>query len=318
VFLNWLNQPFSRAMWLLAFKLGCRTGETHNLDLRCLNIDHPVFEQVIDNHDVQIDPRIRDKPDTILIYGKFNAKTEIPNEDIPGPETSGEIRTDGNKRKQENGSVLPIDSELKTALIEWLLVRPSTEHKQASCHPLFATGSTNPSRITGQGTGKRLWRDDSYPDSIQWFAAEETLEECPTCGDDGRLVESNLTSTTKPGRRFRCRNCEQRHWRSIYWSNDPGENDTEQRVTYHQGRHTFSSAHNPQNTDLHDGAIPKAIRTKAIRGDSNQQGDTEDKVYIEDKYRDFEADVREPYLDAIYKFGVYDNPIPAVGEGWEQ
>jgi len=78
-----------------------------------------------------------------------------------------------------------------------------------------------------------------------------------------------------------------------------------------------------KNSDLHDGVIPKTVRTDAIRGDSNKQGDTEDQVYIEDQYQDFEKDVREPYLhgaeraDGIYKFGLYDNPIPAVGEGWE-
>jgi hypothetical protein len=78
-----------------------------------------------------------------------------------------------------------------------------------------------------------------------------------------------------------------------------------------------------KNSDLYDGVIPKAVRTEGIRGDDNNQGDTEDKVYIGDQYRDFEADVREPYLygvegaDGIYKFGLYHDPIPAVGEGWD-
>jgi len=70
--------------------------------------------------------------------------------------------------------------------------------------------------------------------------------------------------------------------------------------------------------------IPKAVRTEAIRGDSNNQGDTEDQIYIEDQYQNFEKDVREPYLhgvegaDGIYKFDLYDDPIPAVGEGWNR
>ena len=66
-FMNWLDTPFARAMWLLAFKLGNRKGETINLDLRCLNIAHPVFDQLIAKHDVNLDPRVRDRPDTILI-----------------------------------------------------------------------------------------------------------------------------------------------------------------------------------------------------------------------------------------------------------
>ena len=87
-----------------------------------------------------------------------------------------------------------------------------------------------------------------------------------------------------------------------------------QKVTYQQGRHTFSSAHSPKNSDLHDGDLPDNVRKQAIRGDSNQQGDTEDITYIEDKYQDYDADVRQPYLDEIYKLGVYDTVIPAVGE----
>ena len=327
-FMNWLDTPFSRAMWLLAFKLGNRKGETINIDLRCLNIAHPIFDQVIAKHDVNLDPRVRDRPDTILIYGTFSQGDTIPNDRTPGWESDGEVRECGNKRKQDTGSVLPVDSELKTALIEWLLVRPPTFHRDL--HPLFVIGSGSVKRPAGQAVGLRLWASDSYVDSIRRFAREESLEKCPTCNTP--VTAQNLETGEKTGRRYRCRNCSAVHWRSIFWGpQQSAENydefdttySTEQKMLYHQGRHTFSSAHSVKNSDLHSGVIPKAVRTEAIRGDSNNQGDTEDQVYIEDQYQNFEKDVREPYLhgakgaDGIYKFGLYDDPIPAVGEGWD-
>lgn len=327
-FMNWLDTPFARALWLLAFKLASRKGESINLDLRCLNIAHPIFDQIIAKHDVNLDPRVRDRPDTILIYGHFNGGTEIPNDSTPGWEGDGEVREAGNKRKRDTGSVLPIDSELKTALIEWLLVRSPTLDRDL--HPLFAIGSSSVRRPKTQTVEDRLWRVDSYVDSIRRFQREESLENCPTC--DTPVTAQNLENVEETGRRYRCRNCSAVHWRSIFWGpQQSAENydefdttySTEQKMLYHQGRHTFSSAHSVKNSDLYDGVIPKAVRTEGIRGDDNDQGDTEDKVYIGDQYRDFEVDVREPYLygvegaDGIYKFGLYHDPIPAVGEGWD-
>lgn len=311
-FLQWLDHPFSRAAWLLPLKNGIRKGEEINIDLRCLNIAHPVFNEIIEQHGVTLDPRIRNRPDTVLIYGGFNKGKEMPDEDTPGFSGDGEIRNAGNKRKQEDGSIIPIDSELKTALIEYLLVRPPTHH--LTVHPLFVFGGSHKvRRIVRDTMRRRLWSRDIFTDSIQNFSAEESLDECPDCG--GAVIEENLESGEKTGRRFECMDCRETHWRSIHWDNGL---QTEQKVTQHQCRHYFSSAHSSENSGLHDGVIPDAIRKKEIRGDSNQQGDTEDQVYIEGQYKDFETDVREPYLNGIYKFGVYDTVIPAVGEGWEQ
>jgi integrase len=308
-FVNWLTRPFSRAFWLCGLKHGTRFGEAVNIDLRCLHIDHPVFWEIIDEHDVRLDPRIRDKPDTILIYEQFNEGTEIPNEDRPGPETKGEVRERGNKRKEEGGSILPLDSELKTALLEWLFVRPPTYN--LAVHPLFTT-CADARRATKDAVHSRLWKLDRYVDSIQNFAEEERLEECPTCGED--LIEENLADADKPGHRFRCRGCRTKHWRSIYWDNGL---ETAQKVTYHQARHYFTNAHSLGYSELHNGVIPDKVRKKRIRGDSNSDGDTEDQTYKQKKYENYNADVREPYLSGIYKFDIYDNPIQAVGEGWE-
>ncbi len=307
-FVNWLTESFSRAFWLCGLKHGTRLGEVLNIDLRCLHIDHPIFWEIIEEHDVRLDPRVRDKPDTILIYEQFNEGTEIPNEDRPGPETEGEVRKSGNKRKEEGGSILPLDSELKTALLEWLLVRPPTYNLVV--HPLFTT-CADARRATKQTVHIRLWRGDGYVDSIQKFAEEESLEECPTCGEN--LIEENLADADKPGRRFRCRQCRAKHWRSIYWDNGL---KTAQKVTFHQARHYFTNAHSLGYSELHDGVIPDKVRKKRIRGDSNSDGDTEDQTYKQKKYENYDTDIREPYLNGIYKFGIYDEPIPAVGEGW--
>lgn len=313
-FLNWLTHPFSRAFWLAGLKHGTRSSEVINYDLRCLHIDHPIFWEIIDEHGVTLDPRIRDKPDTILVYQEFNEGDEIPNEDTPGPETEGEIRDKarGNKRKEEGGSVLPLDSEFKTALIEYLLVRPPTYGR--TVHPLFAIGGSievarRPSYVT---IADKLWRGDLYEDSIQRFSEQEAMEDCPTCEET--LIEENLSSGDKKGRRFRCRHCTNRFWRTIHW--DSGL-DTEQKVTFHEARHYFTNGHDPTASKLHEGGIPDKIRKNRIRGDSDKDGDTEDDTYKDKNYEDYDGDIRQPYLDGIYKFGLYDDPIPAVGEGWD-
>ncbi|MCU4719073.1 hypothetical protein [Halapricum hydrolyticum] len=118
-FLGWLDTPFARAFFLTGLKTASRAGETVNVDIRCCHIDHPIFWHFVEKYDITLDPRIRDKPDSMLIYEEFNKGDEIPNENISGSESSGEIRNTGNKRKEEGGSVIPIDSELKTALIEY-------------------------------------------------------------------------------------------------------------------------------------------------------------------------------------------------------
>ena len=317
-FLNWLDTQFARAAWMLAFKYGIRTGELINEDLCCVHIDHPIFYELVEKHDVTLHNKVRHRPDTIFVYGNFNK----------GDEKNGEKRKAANKRKQDKGSVLPLDSETKTALIDWLLVRPSTSHIEDGPHPLFAIGATDPHRPSPTAFQKRLWANDSYIDSIRCWQRQESLagEDCPTCGEN-QLVELNPADAEHPGRRYTCNHCTAVHWRSIFWGpKNSAESydefnttyDTAQVVTYHQGRHSFSSAHNPEKTGLYEGAIPDTVRKVAIRGDSNEANDTEEDVYIEGKYQDFDNDVRQPYINNIWKFGIYDNPIPAVGEGWDE
>lgn len=308
-FLSWLTLPFTRAFWLSGLKHGTRFSEVVNIDLRCLHLDHPVFWEIVKNHDVRLDPRIRDLPDTMVIYGEFNEGDEIPNKDTPGPETEGEVRNAarGNKRKEDGGSILPIDSEFKTALIEWLLVRqPTYDH---TVNPLFVIGgSEKVRRPVGSGLRNRLWARDAYVDSIQRFAAEEQLYKCPMC--DCNVIEENPAKGDKTGRRFRCQNCRQNHWRSIHW--DTGLS-SEQKMVFHVARHYFTNLHSPGKSELHDGVIPDQIRKKRIRGDADD-GDTEDTTYKDRSYEQYNSDIREPYLNGIAKFGIYDEVISAVGD----
>lgn len=312
VFLNWLTYPFSRSFWLCGLKHGTRISEVVNIDLRCLHIAHPIFYWLINDHNVSLDPRVRNNPDTMVIYAGFNRGDEVPNETTPGPETKGEVRdtVNGNKRKEEGGSILPIDSELKTALIEWLLLRPPSYNSVVN--PLFIfSGTSNTRRPAVQSIYERLWAGDYYKDSIQNFAAEEALSECPDCG--GPVAEENPAVGSKTGRGFQCNQCRIKFWRSIYWD---GGLKTSQKVTYHQTRHYFSNAHSQAQSDLHAGVIPDRVRRERIRGDANQTGDTESAVYIDSSYEQYDKDIRTPYLNGIYKFDLYDTVIPAVGEGW--
>lgn len=314
-YVNWLTRPISRALVVPGLKYGTRTSEVTNIDLRCLNIAHPVFQQIIEEHNVTLDPRVRNKPDSLVIYEGFTKGEEIPNEDTPGVETEGEVRDGsyGNKRKEEGGSILPIDSEFKTALIEWLLMRPPTYSKHI--HPLYVIGAEETRRISYSNMQSRLWtgKSTNHVDAIRLFGEQRSIDSCPKCGDS--VQAENLEIADKTGRRYYCPNCQETHWRTIMW--DDGLS-TPQKVTYHQFRHYFSDAHRVGKSEIHEGAMPEFIRKKRIRGDSTKDEDTDDSVYRDKQYQNWEKDVREPYLDAVYKFNLYDEVIPAVGEGWKQ
>lgn len=145
-FLNWLIHPFERAVFLTFLKTGIRVGELLNIDLCCVHIDHPIYEAILDQQDVTLRPEVSDKPDSLFIYPEFAVGTVV----------NGEKRMSGNKRKRDDGSVIPIDTELKTALLEYLLIRPYTE---TSAQPLFVKnnlkGKKNPRYAYG-GLNSRL------------------------------------------------------------------------------------------------------------------------------------------------------------------
>lgn len=310
-FLRWLDTPFARAFFLTGLKTSSRAGEAINIDLRCCHIDHPVFWHLVDKYNITLDPRIRNKPDSLLIYEEFNSGEEIPNENTPGPENHGEIRQTGNKRKEEGGSIIPVDSELKTALIEYLFVRPETIGRVVQ--PLFTNkkqeeGGTCPGRLGPEAMRIRLFMSETTPDSVKRYGEKRALDNCPSCG--GAVVKWNSADADKTGRIFECQKCDMQHRRAITW--DHGLT-TEQKFTYHLVRHYFSDAHRVGSSKLHEGELLDRVRQYRIRGDRNS-GDADKEAYQDKQNQDWEKDIRGPYLDGVYKFGLYDTVISAVGE----
>lgn len=123
-FVKYIQDPQDRAVALFFLKTAVRRGECANVDLRCLNLDDDRYrEDYLEHHDIRLHDKIRDRPDSVYIYSEINQQDEV----------AGEERVDGNKRKRE--TVIPIDTELKRALLEYLSIRPRT----TAPYPLFVT-----------------------------------------------------------------------------------------------------------------------------------------------------------------------------------
>jgi integrase len=212
---------------------------------------------------VTLESEIRNKPDTIYIYPSFSK----------GDIVEGEVRKQGNKRKKDEGTVIPLDSELKTALIEYLLTRrPADRHDTA--FPLFTKTSCS-------GQNDRMNKNSLY--NMLTKSGSGT----------GILFEYG--------------------WYKI-------GADTEDNVTLHYFRHYFSDNHK-HNHGVHLDHMPMGV-IAYIRGDTDDSavtgGDSQDaalhKNYSHDDWMNWKRNVRKPYLDSIYKFGVYEDTIPAAGE----
>lgn len=119
-----IPDPQMRCYAVQSAKLGTRTGINIATDLHCLNLDHPNYYELLDELDITLIDEVRDRPDSLFVYGNFNG----------GDEVAGEVRTTGSRRSFP--AVLPIDLELKHAMLEWLAIRPRTYR---SPHPLYTT-----------------------------------------------------------------------------------------------------------------------------------------------------------------------------------
>lgn len=125
-FVNWLNSPFHRAWFMFLLKTGSRRGGAVNVDLRDLHIDHPVYEHLLNKYDITLTKYVADKPDSV----------HIMNDIREGEVVRDEERWCGIKEGVKVGRTVPLDGELKTALLEYLLARPAPKPSQP-CHPLF-------------------------------------------------------------------------------------------------------------------------------------------------------------------------------------
>jgi integrase len=269
-FLEWLDTSFERAIILTLLKTGVRIGELVNIDLRCVHLGdgtgniHPLYNRLLDRYDVDLISEVRSKPDTMFVYTKFNEETEIRDE----------IRKSGNKRKDKQGSVIPIDDELKTALLEYLLTRrPPLEHdRRDTAIPLF----TKPSNY---GTLDRL----TYSSVKSQFGEGST-------DNDGVLAEYG-------------------------WYEEGA--DTEENVFMHYFRHYFTDNHK-HNHGVYRGWMPAGV-IAYIRGDvdksatvgsERRESTARENTYSHDDWRNYKINIEQPYLDNIYKFGLYDQTAP--------
>jgi len=268
-FLDWLDTPFERAVILTLLKTGVRIGELINIDLRCVHLGdgtgntHPLYQSLLDQYDVDLISEVRSKPDTMFVYTKFNQKSEIQEE----------VRKRGNKRKDEQGSVIPIDDELKTALLEYLLSRkPALEHdRRGTAIPLF----TN---VTNRGTLDRL----TYNAVQTQFGEKGTA--------DGVLAEYGWYEKGAP---------------------------TEENVFMHYFRHYFTDNHK-HNHGVYRGWMPAGV-IAYIRGDvdksatvgsERRESTARENTYSHADWRNYRLNIEQPYLDNVYKFGLYDQTVP--------
>jgi len=176
-----------RAIGLMLVKTGIRSGEAQNIDLPYLHLDSDAYYQLLDAHGVTLDSEIREQPDTLY----------IPSEPTVGESWRGEERQAGNKRKR--GTVIPVDGELKHALLDWLAQRPATEYP----HPLWVRPGTKPKRIGKNALNRRLcnkWAertgfvDDGSTGEFtpHWFRHFFTTQMKPGMGHHNKSLDPSL------------------------------------------------------------------------------------------------------------------------------
>jgi len=175
-FLRAIPNHQQRARGIIFAKTGIRRGENHNIDLPYLHLDHAIFDEMLDRHGVTVVDEIADHPDTLY----------IPSEPTTGEVFRGEKRKYGNKR--ERSTKIPIDGEMKKALLDWLAVRPETEYP----HPLWVRPRGKPLRIGKENANRKL---------TNYWAEETGLVED---GDTGKFTphwfRHFFTTNMKPGR----------------------------------------------------------------------------------------------------------------------
>ncbi|MCU4742186.1 tyrosine-type recombinase/integrase [Halobacteria archaeon AArc-m2/3/4] len=131
-FVETVSHPLERAIVVTLLKTGMRVGELCNLDLRDLTIS-------TDELAIELDTRVQ-------LEGRPNS-LYVDSEPVRGVTVNGEERTASNKRKR--ATVVPVDDELRTALLEWLAIRPDAV---SNAEPLFLD--------TGDSWGERLQPSD--------------------------------------------------------------------------------------------------------------------------------------------------------------
>ncbi|MFC7251209.1 tyrosine-type recombinase/integrase [Halomicroarcula sp. GCM10025324] len=141
-----IRDPLWHAFFLTLLKLLVRNGEATNIRLSEVHIDDPDIYQLYDDLDITYCSTVANSPDSIY----------IPSD------------REGNKRR--SSTRIPIDSELKAALIRWLAVRPTTEASLSDPQTLFVSLGDN-------------WGQPLSPSSVG-IAFAELAPESWRSGDD--------------------------------------------------------------------------------------------------------------------------------------
>ena len=149
-FIRDIHHPQHRALFVLLSKTGIRAGEAVNIDIRDIQLSTIAIE---DHYGVL--PRGQ-------LVGR-GPSLYVSSEPERGKAYNGEVRSASNKRQRD--TIIPIDRELETAVIQWLAIRPSTT---GPAEPLFVS--------TKHDWGERLTIDQlrhtvrEYAKSNGWYA----------------------------------------------------------------------------------------------------------------------------------------------------
>ncbi|QDX41261.1 tyrosine-type recombinase/integrase [Salarchaeum sp. JOR-1] len=118
-----IRHPLERALVMTLLKTGVRVGELCNLDLRDITLDAP---ELGDAYELGGRAHLDGRTDTLF----------VDPDTVRGTTVNGEERTASNKRKRV--TLVPVDGELKRALLRWLAIRPDAP---SPADPLFVSTS---------------------------------------------------------------------------------------------------------------------------------------------------------------------------------
>lgn len=117
-FIKWIPDLYYRAACTVLAKWGIRKGEALTIDLQFLHLDHPIYEEYLQERGIELHEEVVDYPDSIF----------IPTEPTTGEEFRGEVRDTGNKGdpNKKGGKLLPVVYETKHAILDYLEIRENT------------------------------------------------------------------------------------------------------------------------------------------------------------------------------------------------
>jgi integrase len=155
-FIDTLSHPLDRAVILTLVKTGIRAGELCNLDLR----DIAITDDRLDTSAVQT-PRgaLANRAESLFV-------SEVPS---AGEVYNGTERSASNKRKRD--TIIPIDAELRSALVEWLAIRPDA---RSPADPLFMSTSRWGTRLSPNSVHRIV---TTNAEAMGWYSEGASIEE---------------------------------------------------------------------------------------------------------------------------------------------